>query len=165
MSRPAAIPTQRQIADAIGGTPALVTRYKKRGMPVDSIRAAVEWKAQNVGARVTLGVPAGAAAGSDAKVLSYEAARALREAAEARIASLRLEEMKGQLIRVDAVRLQLASALASMRESLLQIPARLATVLASETDARKCHDLVNEEVIRALELVVTASNSLSGPAQ
>jgi hypothetical protein len=48
-------PTQSQIAEALGIDPAMVTRYKARGMPIDSIESAQSWKLAHV--RVRVGLP------------------------------------------------------------------------------------------------------------
>lgn len=81
---------------------------------------------------------------------SYHVAKTLRESAEAQIAALKLAEMRGNLIRVEAVRSALGSAIATTREALLQLPARLAPVLAPESDATKVHDLMHEELQQVL---------------
>lgn len=94
-------------------------------------------------------------AADDVAVTSYHAAKTLREAEEARIARLKREEMEGALIRTTAVRTVIANTLASTRESLLQIPARMATVLASETDAARVHDLLQAELHSALAQLVS----------
>jgi hypothetical protein len=46
-------PTQTALASALGIDPAMVTRDKRRGMPVDSIEAAQAWRFQNVRVRWT----------------------------------------------------------------------------------------------------------------
>lgn len=46
-------PTQTALASALGIDPAMVTRDKRRGMPVDSIEAARAWRDQNVRVRWT----------------------------------------------------------------------------------------------------------------
>jgi hypothetical protein len=46
-------PTQTALASALGIDPAMVTRDKRRGMPIDSIEAAQAWRDQNVRVRWT----------------------------------------------------------------------------------------------------------------
>ncbi len=46
-------PTQAQIAEALEIDAAMVTRYKARGMPVDSIESARSWKLANVRPRIS----------------------------------------------------------------------------------------------------------------
>jgi hypothetical protein len=45
-------PTQAALAASLGIDPALVTRYKRRGMPVNSVAEAVRWRDTNIRARV-----------------------------------------------------------------------------------------------------------------
>lgn len=46
-------PTQAALAVALGLNPALVTRYKRRGMPVHSVEAAQQWRDVNLRVRCT----------------------------------------------------------------------------------------------------------------
>ena len=86
----------------------------------------------------------------------YLVSRAKREAAEAALSELRLAEQQGRLIDVAVVRSHLSSLVASTRDVLLQIPARLAPVLAVESDPAKVHDAIQTELHRALHRLVTA---------
>lgn len=45
-------PTQAALAASLGIDPALVTRYKRRGMPVNSVADAVRWRDTNIRVRV-----------------------------------------------------------------------------------------------------------------
>ena len=47
-----------------------------------------------------------------------------------------------------------ARRLAALRESLLQLPPRLAPVLAAQADAARCHDLLQLELHQVLESMV-----------
>lgn len=91
----------------------------------------------------------------------YWASRARREAAEAEMAELKLAEQHGTLIRLDAVRTALASVIASTRDSLLQLPARLAPVLAAETSAARVHDIIQAEIHQALAQLTAAPARLA----
>ena len=86
---------------------------------------------------------------------NYHIARTLREAEEARMARLKREEMEGSLIRLEAVRSVAANTLAATREALLQLPARLSTVLAAEASPGKVHDLLQQEIHQALAQLAT----------
>lgn len=88
---------------------------------------------------------------NDTAITSYHVAKTLNEAAQARINQLKLREMQGDLIQVGAVRSELGSLLASLRESLMQIPSRLSPVVAAETDAVKVHDAIAAEIHQSLE--------------
>lgn len=86
----------------------------------------------------------------------YWASRARREAAEAEMAELKLAEQHGTLIRLDAVKSALASVIAATRDSLLQLPARLAPVLAAESSAAAVHDIIQSEIHQALAQLTAA---------
>lgn len=115
--------------------------------------------AQAIAAGAPAATPASAitaANDENQQITSYHVAKTLNETALARMNQLKLREMQGDLIRVDAVRSTLASAIASTREALLQIPARLSPVLAPETDAVKVHDLLHAELVQVLDHLTRA---------
>lgn len=100
------VPTQQELAQALGVDPALVTRYKGRGMPVDSIEAAAAWRQANVRVRASTRMPpagaepgvAGAQGAAPPTESSYADHRARRERAEADMAELEARRRAGQLI-------------------------------------------------------------------
>lgn len=106
-----------------------------------------------------------AAADPDLATTSYHVAKTIRESNEAAIAGLKLAEMRDILITVDEVRKKLGARIATSRDALMQIPARLAPVLAAETDQAKVHDLMHAEISGALEHLNTALNSLPTPME
>lgn len=81
---------------------------------------------------------------------SYDEARRRRETAEAHIAEMKQAEMEATLIRVDAVRAAWAAKITGARDALLQIPSRIAPVLAAETDLVRVTGLLEDELRRAL---------------
>jgi hypothetical protein len=87
---------------------------------------------------------------------NYWTSRGRREAAEAATAELRLAELRGQLTRVPDVKRAHATRLAALREGLLQIPARLAPVLAAETDLARTQDLLQRELAAVLRQQMVA---------
>ena len=84
-------------------------------------------------------------------ITNYHVAKTLNESAMAKMNHLKLREMQGELIRVDAVRTAVASAMSMARESLMQIPTRLAAILAGESDASAIHRMLESEIITALQ--------------
>lgn len=90
----------------------------------------------------------------------YYDSRALREEAEAGIAQLKLAELRRSLIHVDAVKSAFGTAFASARESLMQIPSRIAASLAAESDAQKIQIILGEAIHAALESLSKAPESL-----
>jgi hypothetical protein len=87
---------------------------------------------------------------------SYHTSRARREAAEAALAQLRLAEQRGELVRGDEVRAALARRVASMREMLLSVAARLAPILAAEPDQATVHTTLETEMRQALAQIAAA---------
>lgn len=95
--------------------------------------------------------PAGAAEQeTGATVTSYHVAKTLNEIAQAKMNQLKLKEMQGELIRLTAVESVIGQALASMREHLLQLRARLAPMLAAETDTFAIEQMLDAEISHAL---------------
>lgn len=80
----------------------------------------------------------------------YWGSRARREEAEASIAEMKQAEMQGLLIRADAVRSAWAAKITGARDALLQIPSRLAPVLAAESDLVRVTALLEDELRQAL---------------
>ena len=153
-------PTQGEIARALEIDAALVTRYKARGMPVDSVEAARRWKADNVRAKVTAIGQAETAAPRPADALAppappaaptladtgYTADRARREKYDADMAEIKLREQQGDLVHWSTVRAEMTKRLGDVRTNLLQIPARLAPLLAPELDQTKVYALLDAEL-------------------
>jgi hypothetical protein len=95
--------------------------------------------------------PAAQTTPDPAKATTYIQAKTAREVYEAKLSQLDYEERAGKLIRSDLVRAKLAKTFASLRDGLLQIPARLAPVLAAESDATRINALLMSELAQVLE--------------
>lgn len=87
----------------------------------------------------------------------YWNSRSRREAAEAELAEIELAERNGQVIQVKAVESAWSQALSATREHLLQVRARLAPMLAQETDPFKIEQLLDAEHSQALQHMAAAS--------
>lgn len=81
----------------------------------------------------------------------FRQAQAQERAFAAKIEELKYKEMAGQLIRIDAVRAAWAKRIASARDALLQIPHRLAPVLAAESDMERVGQLLEDELRHVLD--------------
>ena len=165
-------PTQKELAAALDMSQANVTKLKKQGMPVDSVASAQAWREsrQNVAARkpappgltfapaidsapIHPPPPFDAARMPEYRDLpdeDHQAARTRREIAEANLAEIREAEERGKLIQVSAVRATWAARIASTRDALLQIPSRIAPVLAAETNLATVTQLLEDELRQAL---------------
>jgi phage terminase Nu1 subunit (DNA packaging protein) len=87
--------------------------------------------------------------GSDTEPMgatSFHVARTLREAAEARIAQLRLMKMAGQLVDAEKVRRVVTTWSATARNAFERIPDKLAERLAAESLPEICHTLLAAEI-------------------
>ena len=157
--------SQSALGKALSLSPPAITKLKKQGMPTTSVEAAREWRARNIRASVT-GAPSAppvprperprAQVFADDEPPDYHEARARREQAEAELAELKLAEQRGDLLRAADVRAAYAKRAAGLREALLQIPMRLAAVLAAETDQARVHDRIQTELHAVLEQMVGA---------
>lgn len=85
----------------------------------------------------------------------YNASRAVRERASADIITLRAAQMAGTLIEVEAVAKTWASIASDVRTAMLQIPARLAPLLA-QRDQHTVRTTLDTEIRAALERLATA---------
>ena len=152
--------SQAALGRSLDLSPPAITKLKKLGMPVDSVEGAQAWRRarQNIAQRkpAPSAAPAAPPAQPDAPVdgETHDKARTRREIAEANLAELKLAELRGELVRVADVRMAAAREDASLREALLQLPARLAPQLAAMSDQAKCHDLLQIE-LNAVLLVLT----------
>lgn len=110
-------------------------------MPITSVEAARAWRAKNINV---------AAANANAKPAerdpTFNQARTAREVSEAELAALAVLEKRGVLVHRETVRAEFARRLTGLREAMLQMPARLQSVLAAETDEAKVHDLLQDEI-------------------
>jgi hypothetical protein len=158
--------TQAEYAKRRGCSGAAVSHAVKAGRislidgKIDPTAADAQW-AKNSRVRAGTGkakapVADGDTAGDDASqpgADDYWKSRSRREAAEAELAEIELAEKNGSVIQVKAVEAVWAQAMGATREHLLQIRARLAPLLASETDPFKVEQLLEEEHSRALQLL------------
>lgn len=142
------MPTQKQLAHALGIDPALVTQYKRQGMPIDSVASAAAWREANVRPRIN--PRTGTKAARPTKESRYHLLRTDGQMLENRERALRVLQAEGVLVHRDKVRSEIARRLAGLRDSLLQIPPRLQSVLAAESDEAKCHDILQDELYLVL---------------
>lgn len=157
--------TQAEYARRRGCTEGAVRRAVRDGRialfdgKVDPVAADAQWQ-RNTRPRAG-SAPADAAAKPGAAApdreddggTGYWASKARRESAEADLAELKLAEQRGELVRAADVRAAHAKRLAGLRDALLQIPARLAAVLAAEASQAVCHDKLQAEIHGVLALV------------
>lgn len=90
--------------------------------------------------------------------LDYARARAVRENYNARLAKLEYEERLGKLVNRDEVTVAAFNRFRTFRDGMLNIPDRVAAMLAAETDAAKVHANLTTEIRKALLEFADAQN-------
>lgn len=163
--------SQTELGNALGLSKQAISKLKGQGMPVDSVEAAQAWREarQNVAARKPLPtarppLPAPPAAPGpvfpqaafpppdypDDLLEDHDAARTRLRIAEANMAEMNEAKMRREMINVSVVERQLATDYATTRDALMQIPARIAPLLASESDTAAIQTLLDAEIHQAL---------------
>lgn len=87
----------------------------------------------------------------------YWSSRTRREKAEAELAELKLAEQLGQLVRAADVRSSVSRRSAALRESFLQIPARVVPLLAADPNPAKMDQILRAEIVAALAHLTEAT--------
>ena len=90
---------------------------------------------------------------------SFGQARTIEMVFRAKLRRLEYETKQGKLIEAELVRKTIADAVRGLRDGILGLPDRLATVLAAESEAKKVHVTLNTELARQLEAL---ANDIAG---
>jgi hypothetical protein len=80
----------------------------------------------------------------------YTKARAVREHYTARLAKLEFEERTGKLVPKDEVQVAAFNKFRQFRDHMLNIPDRVAAMVAAESDAARCYEIIAIEIRKAL---------------
>lgn len=83
----------------------------------------------------------------------FRKAQTQERAYMARLLELRYRRESGELVAISDIRAAYARRISTLRDALMQVPARLAPILAAETDEAKLHDLLQDELFLVLERV------------
>ena len=86
---------------------------------------------------------------------TYAQSRAVRELYLARLSKIEFEERAAKLVSRDEVTVAAFTKARTVRDNLLNIPDRLAAMLAAEVDPTQVHKILSDEIRKAL-------NELSG---
>lgn len=150
-SRVRAHPGRRGVADRQRAGSA-VTESAGRDVPADDPVVEPVASVLLIDEGETAGAVPGAGSDTAGDLVSpdYNISRARREAAEAAMAEIALRRKRGELIEVSAVEAIWAAALVAVRDHLLQLCARLAPVLAVETDVSRIEHLLDQDHAAAL---------------
>jgi len=90
--------------------------------------------------------------------LDYFKARAIRESYLARLAKIEFEERTAKLVSRDEVQVAAFTKARTVRDSLLNLPDRLAAMLAAESDADVVHQVMTAEIRKALDELAGADS-------
>lgn len=155
--------SQAAIGRALGLSPAAITKLKGQGMPVTSVEAAQAWRQerQNIAARKALPAsqveppppaffPPLDQPSGDGPDEHHDTARTRLRIAEANMAEMTEAKMRRELVNLSVVERQLATDYATTRDALLQIPARLAPLLAPESNTTAIYNMLHAEIHQAL---------------
>jgi hypothetical protein len=93
---------------------------------------------------------------------SFAQSRAIKEAYNARLAKLSYEEKSGALVRTDNVKVAWFNTLRVLRDRTLNLPDRLAPILAAETDPKAVREMLEEELRLILNDAADAINNIQG---
>jgi hypothetical protein len=85
--------------------------------------------------------------------------QAKREHYKAEIARLEYEERIKKLVRVDLVEAEWFRLARLIRDAVLNVPARVAGILAAESDQHKVHGILEKELRQALESLVASERA------
>lgn len=132
---------------------------------IDPVAADAQWQRNTrvrLGSRASADVPASSSAesnraGNDPDADGYWSVKVRRERAEAEMAELKLAEQRGELVRAVDMRSNLARRYASLREALLQLPARVVPILAAQPEPALMDQVLRAEIVTALAQLVEAA--------
>ena len=82
----------------------------------------------------------------------YTKARAVREHYQARLAKIEYEERIGKLVSKDEVQVAAFNKFRQFRDAMLNIPDRVAAMLAAEPDPAKCYEILAAEIRKAARI-------------
>lgn len=122
-------------------------------------RTFVDERPESAGPPVSVdGVPVFGGGDADLPDEDRDAARTRREIAEANMAELLEARQRREQIRVSAVQDQLSKDYATTRDAMLQLSARMAPLLAVESDPAKVQHILETEIHQALSTLAGAAD-------
>ena len=94
---------------------------------------------------------------------SYAQSRAIKEAYNARLAKLEYEEKSSALVRTDNIKVAWFNVLRVLRDRTLNLPDRMAPLLAAETDPKQVRELLEAELRQILNDAADAVSTMNRP--
>lgn len=142
-----------EVADLFGVSLSTVDQWLRRGLPSERREKNVVFNT----AQVTQWLEAQAgerAAGGTTQAGSIDEARIRKISADAALAELQLQRERGEVVAIEEVAKEFGDACAAVRAKLLAIPTKLAPRVAIEDSEVTCRDLIEREIIEALNELV-----------
>ena len=154
--------SQNHLAAMLGISKATCSEAVKRGMPVDSLEAAQAWRARHLdpARRKQAKDTPEALPPIEPPLESFDEAKTRDKIAEADMREMAAAKRRGELIEVAAVVNVLAHDFATTRDALLQLPSRLAAMLAAERDPAAVQNLLHAEIHQALVTLAGAPDAV-----
>ncbi len=127
---------------------------------IDPVAADAQWDANTRPRAGTKEQPTAPEAVGTEATMSYKEATRRRAVADMLQAERAEREQAGELIRVQAVRDVLALDYATTREAIMQMPARMAPLLAAETDPAAVERILSVEIHQALSRLAGSADAV-----
>ena len=140
--------SRKDTAKAFFVNPRTVTRWHQDGMPRNddgtyNLPECIAWRLD----RLTEDMPAGDETEESAKWLAeFRKERAT-------LARMKREHLEGRLVDIDEVQQDAFNKGRQIRDTLLNLPARLSAILAAESDGAKIDEILTKEIKQALEVL------------
>ena len=134
---------------------------------IDPLKADAEWASNTLGGHGPRPQPVasgGALSTRGIDIENYLAARAKKTAYDAELSRLDYEAKEGMLVPAADVKKQAFMVARMVRDAMLNIPDRIASELAAETDQFEIHRLLTVEIRRALGTALNMMPSASALA-
>ena len=117
---------------------------------IDSDRADIDWERNTTRRAPTVTQRGQDEDGEVFGASQYTKARAVREHYQARLSKIEYEERVAKLVPKDEVQVAAFNKFRQFRDHMLNIPDRVAAMVAAETEAAKCYEILAIEIRRAL---------------
>lgn len=101
---------------------------------------------------------------SQVESLDYHKEKARKIAAEANIAEMTADKMRGNLVELAAVERHAQTVMLEIRERMLTVPERVVSSLVGETNERTIKSILEDEISEALNALADSATDLSDPA-
>ena len=168
MAKKIKMATKSEYAKSKDWDPSYVTKLSKKGLLVEvdgkidtdatdkrikdaGDPARTPFKKQNKGKGRAMSTKKAAGLTQDTKDLSYNQARTERERIKAKREKVEYDTLIGKVVDSEEVRISAFSRARTLRDAMFNIPDRLASILAAETNPRKVHQILFKEIRTVLE--------------